>query len=155
MVTCCCPLGDRLPLGGVKVAPTSLFAVQVIPLCELESSVRVTVQVRPFEQLLASRAVGLTDHVGGGTDVGVGIGVGGTGVDGMARHRRRPDALVEQTESCGIVNITYRLEPPTKDREIVINPACPLDTMDPQLLYTARNTPGYASSSSNSRGTNP
>jgi len=90
-----------------------------------------------------------------GTGVSVGVGIGGTDVGGVARHRRRPDALVEQTESCGIVNITYRLESPTKDREIVINPACPLDTMDPQLLYTARNTPGYASSSSNSRGTNP
>ncbi len=61
-------------MGGVKVAPTSLFAVQVIPLCELESSVRVTVQVGPCEQLLASRAFGLTDHFGGGTGVSAVVG---------------------------------------------------------------------------------
>src|SRR5260221_14232562 len=123
MVTCCCPPGDRLPLGGVKVAPTSLFAVQVIPLCELESSVRVTVQVGPCEQLLASSAVGLTDHVGGGTGGGVGVAVGGTGVGGVARHTRRPVAVVEQTEACGIVTITCSPEPRTPGRGTALNPS--------------------------------
>lgn len=65
MDTCCCPLGVRVPLGGLKVAPTSLLADQSIFTVEVASSVKVTVQGADEPQVLESKLFGLTDQVGG------------------------------------------------------------------------------------------
>jgi len=74
--------GERVPLDGLKVAPTSLLADQVMLPVELGSSVRVTVHGAVTPQVLESKLVGLTDHAGGTTGEGDGEGVGvGVGVD--------------------------------------------------------------------------
>lgn len=65
MVTEFCPVGDRVPCCGLKVAPISLLADQVILPVEFTSSVKVTWQGAVCPQVLASKLVGLTDHVGG------------------------------------------------------------------------------------------
>jgi hypothetical protein len=64
MDTDCGTPGERVPLDGLKVALTSLLAVQVILPVELELSVRVTVQDPVPPQVLESKLVGLTDHAG-------------------------------------------------------------------------------------------
>src|SRR5260370_23276022 len=68
--------GERVPLDGLKVAPTSLLADQVMLPVELGSSVRVTVHGAVAPQVLESKLVGLTDHAGGTTGEGDGEGVG-------------------------------------------------------------------------------
>src|SRR5258708_5391326 len=73
ILTDCGTPGDRVLPGGVKVAPTSLLADQVILPVELELSVRVTVQDPGTPQVLESKLVGLTDHAG---TVGEGDGDG-------------------------------------------------------------------------------
>ncbi len=76
MDTCCCPPGDRDPLDGLKVAPTSLLADQFIFPVELASSVKVTVQGDVTPQVLESKLVGLTDQFRIGVGVGLGDGPG-------------------------------------------------------------------------------
>ncbi len=59
-----CPVGDRVPFCGLKVAPILLLADQVIFPVEFVSSVKVTLQGAVSPQVLASKLVGLTDQVG-------------------------------------------------------------------------------------------
>ena len=84
MDTCWCPPGVRVPPRGLKVAPTSLLAVQFIFPVELASSFRVTVHGADVPQVFESTLIGLTDHIrvvvgdgdGEGDGDGVGVGVG-------------------------------------------------------------------------------
>jgi len=85
MDTCCCPPGVRVPPAGLKVAPTSLLAVQSIFPVDFASSVKVTVHGPDVPQVVESKPFVLADQIRvgvGGTGVGVsvGVGVGGTGV---------------------------------------------------------------------------
>src|SRR5258708_23589297 len=85
MDTCWCPPGVRVPPGGLKVAPTSLLAVQSIFPVDFASSVKVTVHGPDGPQVFESNPLVLADQIRvgvGGTGVGVfvGVGVGGTGV---------------------------------------------------------------------------
>src|SRR5260370_39220861 len=93
MDTCCCPP------AGLKVAPTSLLAVQSIFPVDFASSVKVTVHGPDGPQVFESNPLVLADQIRvgvGGTGVGVfvgvdlggrriikkkGAGVGGTGLD--------------------------------------------------------------------------
>jgi hypothetical protein len=85
ILTDCGTPGERVPLDGLKVAPTLLLAVQVILPVELGSSVRVTVHGAVTPQVLESKLVGLTDHiriVGEGDGEGEGDGDGDGEGDG-------------------------------------------------------------------------
>lgn len=86
MDTCCCPPGVRVPPAGLKVAPTSLLAVQSIFPVDFASSVKVTVHVPDAPQVFESKLLGLADQSrilvgdgdgdGDGLTVGSGVGVG-------------------------------------------------------------------------------
>src|SRR6266849_10730138 len=85
MDTCWCPPGVRVPPAGLKVAPTSLLAVQSMFPVYFASSVKVTVHGPDGPQVFESNPLVLADQIRvgvGGTGVGVyvGVGVGGTGV---------------------------------------------------------------------------
>lgn len=79
IVTCCCPLGDKVPLAGLKLSPRVPIADQLIPLCEVVLSVNVTtqLQVAPPKQLVVSNPIGLIDQVGRGVGLGESVGGGG------------------------------------------------------------------------------
>jgi hypothetical protein len=88
MVTCCCPPGVRVPPAGLKVAPTSLLAVQSIFPVDFASSVKVTVHGPDGPQAVESKPLVLADQIrvvvgdgdgdgdGDGLTVGSGVGVG-------------------------------------------------------------------------------
>jgi len=82
MDTDCGTPGERVPLDGLKVAPTSLLADQVMLPVELGFSVRVTVHGAVTPQVLESKLVGLTDHAGGTAGEGDGDGEGDGEGDG-------------------------------------------------------------------------
>src|SRR5260370_6328082 len=85
MDTCCCPPGVKVPPAGLKVAPTSLLAVQSIFPVDFACSVKVTVHGPDAPQVFESNPLVLADQIKvgvGGTGVGVtvGVDVGDTGV---------------------------------------------------------------------------
>ena len=71
-----CPVGERIPFCGLKVAPILLLADQLISPVELGSSVKVTWQGAVCPQVFASRVVVLTDQVGVTVGDGEGLGDG-------------------------------------------------------------------------------
>src|SRR5260370_23348318 len=80
MDTCCCPPGVKVPPAGLKVAPTSLLAVQSIFPVDFASSVKVTVHGPDAPQVFESNPLVLADQIRvgvGGTGVDVAVGVGG------------------------------------------------------------------------------
>src|SRR5260370_2502586 len=87
MDTCCCPPGVKVPPAGLKVAPTSLLAVQSIFPVDFASSVKVTVHGPDAPQVFESNPLVLADQIKvvvGGTvvdgTVGGGVGASGLGV---------------------------------------------------------------------------
>lgn len=72
------PPGERVPLDGLKFAPTLLLAVQLIFSVELRSPVKITVHGPITPQVLPFKVVGLTDQSGGGGGVAADVQLQGT-----------------------------------------------------------------------------